>query len=360
MILLNPGPVTLSKRVRSALLGPDLCHRETEFSQLQHTIRDGLLKVYGLDPLQWAAILITGSGTAAVEAMITSLVPQKGRLLVIENGVYGERISKIAAVYGITHLKLSHAWVDEIDIHALERILDENTDITHAAVVHHETTSGRLNDLGRVEALCRTRNISLLVDAVSSFGAEEINFKGGGITGCAVTANKCLHGVPGVSFVIAHRNALSLGQVRNLYLNLSAYCQQQDLGGTPFTQAVQIFYALAEALKELSDQGGWRKRRQHYAELIGLVRNGLRGMGIDPLLADGESSVVLNSFHLPRKLSYSEFHDLLKHRGYVIYAGQGEFAKSIFRISTMGAIQPEDMRGFLSVIREIVSTSQQR
>lgn len=356
MILLNPGPVTLSERVRTALLGPDLCHREAEFSQLQHTIREELLKVYDLDPKQWAAILITGSGTAAVEAMISSLVPHDGRLLVIENGVYGERISDITAVYGIEQLRLSHGWLEEIDDRALQRLLDENADITHMAVVHHETTSGRLNDLGRIEAICQARNVSLLVDAVSSFGAEEINF-GRNTVGCAATANKCLHGVPGASFVIARRNALPQGRARNLYLNLSTYCQQQDLGGTPFTQAVQTFYALAEALKELSDQGGWRKRQRHYAELMGLVREGLRGMGIEPLLAEGESSVVLNSFHLPRRIGYSEFHDLLKREGYVIYAGQGEFAKSIFRISTMGAIKRADIERFLSVTEETISIS---
>lgn len=356
MILLNPGPVSLSERVRNALLGPDLCHREAEFSRLQNTIRDELLRVYDLDNKQWAAILLTGSGTAAVEAMITSLVPREGRLLIIENGVYGERISNIAAVYGIDHLVLSHAWIEKIDIGRLEHLLDENEDITHMAVVHHETTTGRLNDIGRIEAICRARNVSLLVDAVSSFGAEEINFSAGGITGCAATANKCLHGVPGTSFVITHRDALSPGNTpRNLYLDLNAYSQQQDLGGTPFTQAVQTFYALAEALRELAEQGGWRERQHHYAQLIGLVKDGLKGMGIKPLLADGESSVVLHSFHLPQGIDYSEFHDQLKRNGYVIYAGQGELAKSIFRISTMGAINRGDMERFLCVIQEMMS-----
>ena len=356
MILLNPGPVTLSERVRNALLGPDLCHREVEFSRLQHTIRDALLKVYDLDPKQWAAILLTGSGTAAVEAMVTSLVPHDGRLLIIENGVYGERISNIASVYGIDHMVLSHPWIEGIDFRRLQQLLEENEDITHAAVVHHETTTGRLNDLGRIGTICRARNVSLLVDAVSSFGAEEIDFKEDGIAGCAATANKCLHGVPGTSFVITRRSALAQGDTaRNLYLNLSVYCQQQDLGGTPFTQAVQTFYALAEALKELADQGGWHNRQQHYAELVGLVRDGLKGMGIKPLMADGESSVVLHSFYLPQKIGYSEFHDQLKREGYVIYAGQGKLAKSIFRISTMGAISRGDMERFLSVIRQILS-----
>lgn len=123
MILLNPGPVNLSAGVRGALAGPDLCHREPEFSALQGAIRAGLLDVYGLPPQQWAAVLIAGSGTAAVEAMLTSVVPQDGTLVVIENGVYGERMTRMAAVHGIACRCVPHAWGAAIDLDALQRVL---------------------------------------------------------------------------------------------------------------------------------------------------------------------------------------------------------------------------------------------
>ncbi|MEN8131193.1 MAG: 2-aminoethylphosphonate aminotransferase [Pseudomonadota bacterium] len=355
MILLNPGPVTLSERVRKALLGPDLCHREVEFAQLQQRIKEGLLRLYELNPQSWAAVLLTGSGTAAVEAMITTLVPDTGRLLVIENGAYGERISQIATIYGINHLVFSHPWDKEIDVQQLEKILDDNEDISHIAIVHHETTTGRLNDLQRIASVCQGRNIELLLDAVSSFGAERIDFDAWNVTGCAATANKCLHSVPGASFVIARRYALGLNsKPRNLYLNLTNYCQQQDRGGTPFTQSVQTFYALAEALRELTEQGGWQQRQRHYGELIERVRNGLAALGIRPLLADGVSSMVLHAFHLPTGISYETLHDQLKQNGFVIYAGQGALACSIFRISTMGAIEHSDIDRFLSLVEGII------
>lgn len=356
MILLNPGPVTLSERVRKALLGPDLCHREAEFAQLQGRIKEDLLRLYELNPQSWAAVLLTGSGTAAVEAMITTLVPDTGRLLVIENGIYGERISKIATIYGINHLVFSHPWDKAIDVQQLEKILNDNEDISHIAVVHHETTTGRLNDLRRIAWVCQGRNIELLLDAVSSFGAERIDFDAWNVTACAATANKCLHGVPGTSLVIARRDALGLNsKPRNLYLNLSNYCQQQDRGGTPFTQSVQTFYALAEALQELIEQGGWQQRQRHYGELSEQVRNGLTALGIKPLLADGVSSVVLHAFHLPARISYGTLHDQLKQNGFVIYAGQGALACSIFRISIMGAIEHSDIDRFLSLVEGIIS-----
>lgn len=356
MILLNPGPVNLSDRVRQALLNPDLCHREVEFSQLQTRIRQQLLQVYNLPQEDWATVLLTGSGTAAIEAMVTSLVPRDGKLLVIENGVYGERISKIAQIHGIEYITFNHSWGEEINLQQLVKLLAQNPDISHLAVVHHETTTGRLNNLAQLATICRERQIQLLVDGVSSFGAEELDFEAWDITACAATANKCLHGIPGTSFVIVRREALSPKDTipRTLYLDLDSYCQKQDLGGTPFTQSVQSFYALAEALAEFSEAGGWQARHQHYSQLTSLVRDGLLTMGIKPLLPVGSSSVVLNAYHLPEGMSYEEFHDRLKAQGYVIYAGQGNLASSIFRVSTMGAITHADMTRFLSAVKNAI------
>lgn len=357
MILLNPGPVNLSDRVRKALLLPDLCHREVEFSQLQTKIREQLLQVYDLESDRWAAVLLTGSGTAALEAMVSSLVPREGKLLVIENGVYGERISKIAKIHDINYITLQHPWTAAIDIPALVKLLDENPDITHLAVVHHETTTGRLNNLATLAPICQERRIKVLVDAVSSFGAEELNFPDWGITACAATANKCLHGVPGTSFVILRRDALPSQDVipRSLYLDLATYCQQQDKGGTPFTQSVQVFYAFAEALQETLETGGWVARHTHYSQLANLVRDGLISIGIKPLLPEGSSSVVLNAYYLPDNFSYEDFHDQLKAQDYVIYSGQGNLAQSIFRVSTMGAITQTDMERFVAVVQQMIS-----
>lgn len=353
MILLNPGPVTLSARVRQALNGPDLCHREPEFAQLQVDIRNRLLGIYDLDPAVWAAVLLTGSGTAAMEAMVTSLVPNGGRLGVIENGVYGERLSRIAAIHGIDSIAFRLAWGDAVDMAALAAWMDANAGLTHLAVVHHETTTGRLNPIAAIGGLCKARGIALLVDGVSSFGAEELGFDEWGIAACAATANKCLHGIPGTSFVITRREALAAPGIvpRTLYLDLGTYCREQDRGGTPFTQSVQSFYALAEALAEFADEGGWRARRARYEALVSQVRNGLKEIGIRPLLPDGASSVVLNAYHLPDGMDYERLHDHLKAHGFVIYSGQGDFARSIFRISTMGAITDTDIERLLAAFR---------
>lgn len=359
LILLNPGPVNLSERVRKALLKSDLCHREPEFAALQSSIRQQLLDVYSLAPERYVAVLMTGSGTAAVEAMLTSLMPLDGKVLIIENGVYGERLTRIAEIYGISHIRSSHEWGAPIEIPALTRRLEEDNAITHIAAVHHETTTGRLNDLGEISSLCKERGISLLVDGVSSFGAEAIDFEAWSIGACAATANKCLHSVPGVSFVVLRRELLpsSESPKRNLYLDLEAYCRHQDANGTPFTQSVQCYYALDEALSEFHDLGGWRARYQHYHNLVQQTRDGLRRLGIRPLMKSHDSSVVLNSYELPSGFDYETFHDQLKENGFVIYAGQGELAKRIFRISTMGAITAADIDRLLQAITRIMGAA---
>lgn len=355
-ILLNPGPVTLSQRVREALLRPDLCHREPEFADLQYTIRSQLLAIYDLDPARWAVILLTGSGTAAVEAMISTLVPPQGRLLILENGVYGERISKMARVYRIAHDRFTLPWGAAIELEAVDHYLETHTDVTHFAVIHHETTTGRLNDLESIGRVCKSRGIVLLVDGVSSFGAERLEFEPWGIGACAATANKCLHGVPGTSFVIVRRDLLPLSQQtpRTLYLDLASYCREQDQGGTPFTQSVQCFYALTEALAELGEEGGWRRRHERYRALLDVVWEGFEDLGVAPLLQRAAMSVVLNAFHLPQGVGYAALHDHLKNNGFVIYAGQGGLAQSIFRISTMGAIAVEDMRRLVAVMQPLL------
>ncbi|MBW5810359.1 2-aminoethylphosphonate aminotransferase [Burkholderia sp. COPS] len=354
MLLLNPGPVTLTERVRRSLLQPDLCHRESEFFDLQDEARARLVAAYELDPAEWAAVLMTGSGTAAVESMIAALVPRDGKLLVIENGVYGERITQIATQYGIAHEVLKHEWMQAPDLAQIAARLDAGG-YSHVAVIHHETTTGRLNDLGAIAEVCRSRGVKMLVDGVSSFGAEAIDFAGGDIDAVAATANKCLHGVPGAAFVIVRRSALAKAASRTYYLDLGRLAKLQDQRNTPFTPSVHAYYALVEALREFDEAGGWRARHAHYKALADQAQAGLAARGMPLVLPEGESSVVLRAYRLPQGVTYETLHDGLKARGFVIYAGQGGLSKELFRISTMGAIQAADverlLEGFTALTR---------
>ena len=359
MRLLNPGPVTLSERVRRSMLEPDLCHRESEFFDLQDEARQRLLAVYGIDPAEWCAVLITASGTGAVESMVSTLMPQAGRVLVAENGVYGERIAQICARYRIPFERTRGDWMQALDLDGiagkLERSLhDGAARFTHVAVVHHETTTGRLNHLRKLGDLCRQHGVEMLVDAVSSFGAEPLDFADESLAAVAGTANKCLHGVPGVAFAIVRRRALERAASRAYYLDLARSAAAQDRRDTPFTPAVQAHYALVEALREHAEQGGWVARRQRYAALAEQVRAGFAQLGIAPMLPPEESSVVLRSYRVPAGISYARLHDGLKARGFVIYAGQGNLSEKLFRISTMGELTTADIHELLECCGELL------
>ena len=357
MLLLNPGPVTLTERVRRSLLKPDLCHRESEFFDLQDEARKRLLAVYGLDPDVWITVLMTGSGTAAVESMVASLVGRDGRLLVVENGIYGDRIAQMAKTYGIDHAVSKHDWMRAPDLDAIVATLDGDRPFTHVAIIHHETTTGRLNDLDALAAVCRERGVGLLVDGVSSFGAEAITFDDPAIVAVAATANKCLHGVPGAAFVLVRRAALAGAAQRTFYLDLGRLAKLQDARNTPFTPSVHAYYALVEALREFEDEGGRAVRHARYAALAEQVRVGFASLDIASVLPAGESSVVLRSYGLPSDLDYPALHDGLKARGFVIYAGQGTFASMLFRISTMGDVHAADVERLVDGVRTLLSAS---
>lgn len=356
MLLLNPGPVTLTERVRRSLLQPDLCHRESEFFDLQDEIRTRLLSVHGLNPDEWRAVLMTASGTGAVESMTAALVPEAGRLLIVENGVYGERIAQICAQYRISHERLSAEWLSAVDLDAIAARIDQSSGtarITHVAVVHHETTTGRLNELMALGEICRARGVGLIVDGVSSFGAEAIDFGDASLCAVAGTANKCLHGVPGASFVIVRRGALARAASRTYYLDLGRLARLQDERGTPFTPAVHAYYGLAEALREFSEEGGRPARYRRYAALAEQVRTGLAELGIDGAIPARESSVVLRAYRLPAGITYTALHDALKADGFVIYAGQGNLSKTLFRISTMGNLTSQDMDRLIQCVARL-------
>lgn len=356
--LLNPGPVTLTEAVRGALLRPDLCHREPDYSLLQSDVRDRLTRVYDGTANDYEAVLITGSGTAAVEAMIDSIVPRHGRALVVANGVYGQRMATMLERHGKPFSLVRAEWTQAMDLAAVEERLSADTSITHVLAVHHETTTGRLNDIAALGAICRRYGKPILLDAVSSFAGEPIDFRDWNVAAAAATANKCLHGVPGVSFVVAQRSILEQepSAATSLYLDLVQAFQEQRQGGTPFTPAVQSVYALQEALKELDAAGGWRVRHGHYRKLSYLVREGLAALGIETLLENTDDhSSILTSFRLPAEVSFDELFHRLSGVGFVIYAGQKHLEGIAFRIAVMGDLDESDIGRLMHTFEEVLT-----
>jgi 2-aminoethylphosphonate-pyruvate transaminase len=357
-LLLNPGPVNVSPRVAAALKRGDLCHREKEFADLAAGIRRKLLASFGIEK-EFTSVLISGSGTAALEMGAAAIVSSGKSVLVIQNGVYGERIARIAATYHVPHQVLETPWGVPPDLAAIENAIQQNADIEVVAMVHHETTTGLLNPLKDVGEICQRHGKKFFVDGISSLAGDDFDFAACHVDMVVGTANKCIQGIPGVSFVLFRReDAPRLKNIpaRSLYLNLMGHHQAQEAGETLFTPAVQAHYALDEALDELNEEtvAGRIKRYRAQAQLL---RTGFAEMGLKILLPENIRSNVLTALELPTGLSYPSLHDRLKERGFVIYAGQGNLGNQIFRVANMGDIRTEEFKRFLVVLSECISPS---
>ena len=357
-ILLNPGPVNLSQRVREALSGKDVCHRELEFAELVQHINKRLGEVYsGLSSCNYRSVLLTASGTGAVEAMLTTFIPKGSATLVIDNGVYGARMERILKASNRDYKILKFDWEKPIDVDLIDKKLSECQEIENLVLVHHETTTGRLNPLVEIGKVCKDHNVRIFLDAVSSFGAEKILGEEINLAALAATANKCLHGAPGISFVMAHPDVWSntLTEPSTVYFNLFDYFQAQYADGfSPFTPATHVAFAFKVALDEFFDSGGWHQRNRLFDSRAKRIAGSLSELGVKTLLPAADYSSVLYSYLLPTGVSYAALHDFLKTNGFVIYQGQGNLSETIFRISTMGEITEEKIKLLCALFNEFL------
>ncbi|HEX9285531.1 MAG TPA: alanine--glyoxylate aminotransferase family protein [Nitrospirales bacterium] len=355
MILLNPGPVNVSDRVRQALLRPDICHRESEFSDLIESIRDKLVRAFAPGP-EYVAILITGSGTAAVEAALTSCLPPGRRILIVKNGVYSQRISDIANAHKMQNMDIAGEWDQRFETEPVQVALRQNKAIEVVAMVHHETSTGMLNPVKEIGAIVKKADRLLLVDGVSSLAGEEIDFQSYNVGVIAGSSGKCIQGFPGVGFVLVRRDLMEkmiTYEQRSVYFHLPIYYKHQEEGSIPFTPAVQLYYAFDEALSELLEEGV-ANRIARYRKLARLIRNRMRANRIRFYLREPLWSSTLTAFTLPEGMFYDHLHDLLREQGYVIYAGQAQLAQQLFRVANMGALTEANITAFLDAFEQIL------
>jgi len=345
-VLLNPGPANTTASVRAALVMPDLCHREPEYFDMMRRCRGALTRLAGCGD-DWTSVLFTGSGTAAVEAAICSAVVAERALLVVDNGVYGVRMLKIARAHGILAYVVSGDIFTPVRPDDVDAALRAHPDVSHVALVHHETTTGVLNPVADVADVVQRHGRRMIVDAMSSLFGEPLDVAQAPLDFVTASANKCLQGVPGVSFVLARRAALDAlrGRApRSVYLDLYSHFATQEQDNTPFTPAVQVLHAMEQALAELA-QEGVKQRIARYADNARILRDGLARLGLTILVAPAARSNILTTFRLPDGVGYDALHDALKRRGYIIYAGQGDLRRYAFRVANMGTLTPDDMAG---------------
>jgi 2-aminoethylphosphonate-pyruvate transaminase len=358
LVLLNPGPACTTERVRAALARGDMCHRESEFSALLADIREGLVRSLHVADTH-ESVLVTGSGTSAMEMAVISAVREGRSLLVVNNGVYGDRLARIARANGIPVTEVTGDWTTPIDPERVRQALAADPTVDAVAMVHHETTTGLINPVRAVGAVVRDSEACFVVDAISATANEDEDLADIDADFICGTANKGLHGLPGMSFVLVSQKAVQrLYEVpaRSLYLNAATYLDGQRKGDVPFTPAVQVCFALDEAIKEYEERGGFAARTSEYRARAGLVRKGLGDLGLEILVEPEYRSNAVTMIRLPDGVAYPPLHDELKRAGYVVYAGQGTLSREFFRVATMGEIPWPKLERFVDVLGDVVHT----
>ncbi len=358
-VLLNPGPSVVSERVHRAIGGPDLCHREPEYTELFARVKSKLLRVAGV-PDDWAVVLLGGSGTAAMEAMSGASVRPGRKLLVCRNGIYGDRIATIAERLGIPVVSIRAPHTAPIDPAEVAAAVDADPSIDAVAVIHHETTTGLLNPVQEIAAEAYRRGVVTIVDAISSFGSERLDLAGGGIDVLAGTANKNLHGLPGVAFLLlSPRGQARANDVppRSLYFDVPNYLRAQAKSTVPFTPAIPAIYGLEAALDELADEG-LEHRIEHYRARMAYLDREFARLGLEPIVPSDQRSGSVRSLPLPAGVRYDDLHDAVKADGFVIYAGLGEAAATNFRVCALGALEVGALEGFVDSLERAIAASQ--
>ena len=356
-LLLTPGPLTTSATIKQAMVH-DWGSRDQEFLRINRMVLDRIVELAGGQGTH-ITVPMQGSGTFAVEAMVTSLVPRAGKLLVLINGAYGHRALRIAQIAGRAATSFETPEDTPPDLARLDRRLAEDTAITHVFAVHCETTSGILNPIAEIAALVAKHDRRLLVDSMSAFGALEIDARQIRYDALAASSNKCLEGVPGLGFVICRNEALAACKGNATTLVLDLFDQAEAFARTGqyrFTPPIHVIVALGKAIEEHAAEGGVAGRGKRYRDNAKVLIDGMRAMGFRTLLPDRLQAPIIVTFHMPTdpKFVFQTFYDALKDRGYVIYPGKLTVADS-FRIGCIGRLYPKDMKGALRTVREVLN-----
>lgn len=355
-ILLTPGPLTTSQTVKEAML-TDWCTWDEDYNlHIVEEIRKSLVSLATQHTGDYTSILLQGSGTYCVEAVIGSVIKPGDKLLILSNGAYGDRMGNIAEYHGISYDMLAFDETEQVSVSYVDDYLSHNAEITHVAVVHCETTTGVLNPLKEIAHLVKMHGKKLIVDAMSSFGGVPLDVHELGIDFLISSANKCIQGVPGFGFIIARCSELLHCKGVSKSLSLDIYDQWEAMekghGKWRFTSPTHVVRAFKQAMDELAEEGGVEVRHNRYCENHRVLVDGMRSLGFQTLLPDEIQSPVITSFLYPyADFNFKTFYTQLKERGFVIYPGKISQADT-FRIGNIGDVHPEDFRQLIEIIRE--------
>lgn len=358
-ILLNPGPATTTDTVKMAQVVPDICPREKEFVAVMREVEEGLLKVVHADPEKYAAVLFCGSGTINMDICLNSLLPEKKKILIINNGAYSRRGVEICEAYGLPFINLEQPLNHQPDLRVIEDTLKEHKDIAVVYITHHETGTGLLNPIREIGKIVHKYHATFIVDTTSSYAMRPIDVEKDEIDFCMASAQKGIMAMTGLSYVIGRKSMIEESANyprRSYYCNLyMQYQYAKEHGEMHFTPPVQVVYAARQALKEYFAEGEANKWARHKS-VFQAIRRGLTELGFRIYIAEGEEAELVAAALYPQDVNwdFEKIHDYCYERGFTIYPGKVE-KTGMFRLCALGAIEEQDIEEFFKVFREALT-----
>lgn len=357
MQLFTPGPVMVPDEVRESATAPAIGHRRPPFETVLDTVRDQILDLYHADD-RYTSVVVSGSGTAANETVINSL--HDATPLVITNGEFGERLTRIMDVHDVDYRTLAYEWGERPDPADVESELDAAPEIDLVAMTYQETSTGMINPVAEVGEVCADRDCFLYADCISAVGGEPIDVCEEHIDIATGVSNKAVAGLTGCSFVCVNEAVLDAFDLdaRTAYLDLAKHVRYaEERSQTPNTPAVTSILALNAALEVLLEGEGLDERVERYRRCSAYVRDGIEAHDeMELLLPREQSSNTVTSVFLPDGVGLDSFIDALEQRGYLVYAGKGPYYdQGMFQISTMGEIYRDDCEEFMEVLDDVVA-----
>jgi len=359
-ILLTPGPLTTSTRTRQAMM-MDWGSWDGDFNEMTASLRERLLTIINGQNSHYC-VPLQGSGTFAVEAAIGTLVPRNGKVMVLVNGAYGQRLAKICSVLGRAYSTFETAEDQPTTADDVDRLLTEDRDITHVALIHCETSTGILNPLQAISEVVASHGKRLIIDAMSSFGALPIDARELQFDALVAASGKCLEGVPGMGFVFANKQALDQAQGNSHSLAMDLHDQNSYMAKTGqwrFTPPTHVVAALHEALLQYAEEGGLPARHQRYAQNCKTLLDGMSAMGLSSFIPADIQAPIIVTFHAPDSPNYrfKDFYERVKAKGFILYPGKLTQVET-FRVGCIGCVDSRGMQGAVDAIGQALREMQ--
>jgi 2-aminoethylphosphonate-pyruvate transaminase len=355
--LLTPGPLTISRRTKESMLR-DWGSWDADFNRITARVRERLLAiVHGAETHE--CVPLQGSGTFSVEAAIGTLVPRGGHVLVPQNGAYCQRIARICRILGRRLTTLDFAEDSAVGAAEVDRALAADPSITHVALVHCETSAGILNPLSQIAQVVARHGRGLIIDAMSSFGAIEIDARSTPFDAVIAASGKCLEGPPGMAFVIARRSVLEGCEGNSHSLALDLYDQWVYMQKTTqwrYTPPTHVVAAFDSAIEQYLEEGGLAARGARYAKNCSTLIAGMARLGLRSFLPPAVQAPIIVTLHAPQDPHYAfrSFYEAVKARGYILYPGKLTTLET-FRVGCMGQLGDAGMDGVLAAVAAVLA-----